>query len=124
MVHQGRWQRFGFGQALMRTGQMGRDFHIIAQGSVDVFREGQRVAHLAAGTSVGEMSYLAPSNDLRVRSADVIVVDPCTTISFSPESLKQLSGHCRRRFDQAFISVLVRRLHAAHEALQHPRRIM
>ena len=65
----------GFGQALMRTGQMGRDFHIIAQGSVDVFREG-RVAHLAAGTSVGEMSCLAPSNDLRVRSADVIVVDP------------------------------------------------
>lgn len=124
VVHQGRWQRFGFGQALMRTGQMGRDFHIIAQGSVDVFREGQRVAHLAAGTSVGEMSYLAPSNDLRVRSADVIVVDPCTTISFTPESLKQLSGHCRRRFDQAFISVLVRRLHAAHEALQHPRRIM
>jgi hypothetical protein len=27
-------------------------------------------------------------------------------------------------FDKAFIGVLVRRLHAAHESLAHPRRIL
>jgi hypothetical protein len=31
---------------------------------------------------------------------------------------------CRHQFDDAFIRVLVRRLHAAHEALAHPRRIL
>jgi hypothetical protein len=45
-------------------------------------------------------------------------------VSFNPESLAQLSPDPRHRFDEAFIKVLVRRLHAAHEALAHPRKIM
>jgi len=53
----------------------------------------------------------------------VIVSQPCTTVSFTPETLLQLSAQTRHRFDDAFIKVLVRRLHAAHEALHHPRRI-
>jgi hypothetical protein len=41
-----------------------------------------------------------------------------------PESLDHLSQSCRHLFDGAFIGVLVRRLHAAHESLAHPRRIL
>jgi CRP-like cAMP-binding protein len=82
------------------------------------------VALLGAGTSVGEMAYLAPSAELRRHSTDVIVSEPATTISFTPESMEQLSPNARHLFDEAFIRVLVRRLHAAHEALAHPRRIM
>ena len=36
----------------------------------------------------------------------------------------QLSPNCRHLFDDAFIRVLVRRLHSAHEPLAHPRRIL
>ena len=57
-------------------------------------------------------------------SADIIVSEPCTTISFTPETLTQLSAESRMRFDKAFIQVLVRRLHAAHETLAHPRRVL
>jgi hypothetical protein len=32
-------------------------FHIMAQGEVEVFRDGKKVAQLGAGTSVGEMAY-------------------------------------------------------------------
>ncbi len=124
VVHRARWQRYKYGAALYRKGQEGRSFHIIAQGRVDVYRDGQRVAQLGAGTSVGEMAYLAPSPDLRVHSADVIVSDAATTISFKPEMLEGLSPGTRHLFDGAFIGVLVRRLHAAHEALAHPRRIL
>jgi eukaryotic-like serine/threonine-protein kinase len=124
VVHRARWQRLPFGHALYKSGQQGRDFHIIASGSVEVFRDGQRVAELGRGTSVGEMAYLAPSEELRVYRSDVIVAQACTTISFNPESLARLSVATRHRFDQAFIQVLVRRLHAAHEALHHPRRIL
>ncbi|MFG5410955.1 hypothetical protein ABXN37_26170 [Piscinibacter sakaiensis] len=49
---------------------------------------------------------------------------PTTTVSFTPETMAQLSPNCRHLFDAAFIRVLVRRLHAAHEALAHPRRIL
>jgi serine/threonine protein kinase len=124
VVHRAKWQRFGFGHALYRKGEEGRTFHIIAQGELEVFRDGLKVAQLGAGTSVGEMVYLAPSAELRRHSTDVIVTESATTISFTPETLAQLSPNCRHHFDEAFIRVLVRRLHAAHEALAHPRRIL
>ena len=54
----------------------------------------------------------------------MIVSDPCTAISFTPETLAQLTPETRHHFDAAFIQVLVRRLHAAHEALAHPRQIL
>ena len=54
----------------------------------------------------------------------MIVSEAATTVSFTPETLVQVSPGCRHQFDAAFIRVLVRRLHAAHEALAHPRRIL
>jgi tRNA A-37 threonylcarbamoyl transferase component Bud32 len=123
VVRRAKWQRYDFGHSLYRKGEEGNTFHILAQGEVEVFRDGRKVAHLGAGTSVGEMAYLAPNPELRVHSADLIVTAPATTISFTPETLNQLSLNCQRLFDQAFIRVLVRRLSAAHEALAHPRRI-
>ena len=47
-----------------------------------------------------------------------------TTVSFTPQSMEQFSLATRHLFDKAFIRVLVRRLHAAHEAAAHPRRIL
>ncbi|MDQ6684208.1 MAG: serine/threonine-protein kinase [Pseudomonadota bacterium] len=123
VVHRAKWQRFHFGHALYRKGEEGNSFHIIAQGEVEVFRDGKKVAQLGAGTSVGEMAYLAPSAELKRHSTDVIVTVPATTISFTPETLMQLSANSRHLFHDSFIKVLVRRLHAAHEALAHPRRI-
>jgi len=124
VVHRAKWQRFPYGHALYRKGDQGNTFHIIASGQVDVYRDGQRVAQLGSGTSVGEMAYLAPSPDLGTHSADILVVEPMTSISFTPATLQQLSLGTRHLFDEAFIRVLVRRLHAAHEALAHPRRIL
>ncbi len=124
VVHRARWQRLSFGHAIYSKGQEGDDFHIIASGAVEVLRDGQRVARLGAGTSVGEMAYLAPSAELRVHAVDVVVCEPATTVSFTPHMLAQLSMPTRHLFDSAFIRVLVLRLHAAHEALAHPRRIL
>jgi hypothetical protein len=117
VVHRAKWKRHGFGDALFRKGELGNSFHILAQGAVDVFRDGRRVAQFATGTSVGEMAYLAPNPQLRTHSADVIVSQPATTISFTPETLLQLSVTTRSLFDAAFIRVLVRRLHDAHEQI-------
>ena len=124
VVHRARWQRHAHGAALYRKGDLGDSFHIVAAGRIDVYRDGARVAQLGAGTSVGEMAYLAPSAELRVHSADVLVAEAATTVSFTPATLDMLSPAPRHLFDRAFIRVLVRRLHAAHEALAHPRRIL
>jgi hypothetical protein len=124
VVRRAKWQRLPPGHALYRRGEQSRNFHIIALGAVEVFRDGRSVAQLGAGTSVGEMAYLAPSEELRTHGSDVLVSTPATTVSFTPESLQHLSMNTRHLFDRAFIQVLVRRLHAAHEALHHPRRIL
>lgn len=124
VVHRARWQRLPHGHAIYRKGQEGDDFHILARGSIDVYRDGERVARLGAGDTVGEMAYLAPNPDLRVHRADVLVSEQATTIAFTPHTLGQLSMATRHLFNGAFIKVLVRRLHAAHEALAHPRRIL
>lgn len=124
VVHRARWQRFPYGHALYRRGEEGNTFHIIASGQVDVYRDGARVAQLGAGHSVGEMAYLAPSADMRTHSTDILVAEPVTSVSFTPDTLQQLSINTRQLFDAAFIKVLVRRLHAAHETLAHPRRIL
>ena len=124
VVHRAQWGRWAVGHALYQRGEEGRTFHIIASGSVEVVRDGHVVARLKRGTSVGEMAYLAPNPELRRHSTDIAVVEKATTISFTPESLASLSTETRHLFDAAFIRVLVRRLHAAHEALAHPRRIL
>ncbi len=124
VVHRASWARHNFGDALFRKGDLGNAFHIVTQGQVEVYRDGSKVASLGAGTSVGEMAYLAPSPDLGVHTADILVSLTATTIAFTPQTLGQLSLATRHLFDAAFIRVLVRRLHAAHEALAHPRKIL
>lgn len=113
VVHRARWERHAPGYALYRKGGKGSNFHIIAQGAVDVYRDGRKVAELLAGTSVGEMAYLAPNPELATHSADVTVTEPSTMISFSPDTIRQMSLATRSLFDAAFLKVLVRRLHAA-----------
>ena len=124
VVHRAKWQRHTFGQALYRKGEEGNSFHIVTQGQVEVYRDGKPVARLSAGSSVGEMAYLAPSPELRAHTVDILVAQQATTVAFTPETMDQLSLATRHLFDKAFIGVLVKRLHAAHETLAHPRRIL
>lgn len=124
VVHRAQWRRHTYGQVLHRKGEEGNAFHIVTQGQVEVYREGKSVASLGAGQTVGEMAYLAPSPDLRRHTVDVLVSQPATTVSFTPETMERLSLSTRHLFDKAFIVVLVRRLHAAHELIAHPRRIL
>ncbi len=116
VVHRAAWHRHGYGDALYRKGEEGSSFHIVTQGRVDVYRDGRNVASLGAGSTVGEMAYLAPNPALRRHTVDILVSQPATTLSFTPDSLERLGLSTRHRFDKAFIKVLVRRLHEAQEA--------
>jgi serine/threonine protein kinase len=123
VVHRAHWERHAPGHALYRKGGLNNTFHIIAEGSVEVWRDGRKIIELAAGTSVGEMAYLAPDPELAVNSADVTVKTPATMVSFTPDSLRQLSLQTRSLFDAAFIRVLVRRLHAAWSGPTRPQAV-
>jgi serine/threonine protein kinase len=117
VVHRARWERHEPGYALYRKGGKGNAFHIIAEGMVDVYRDGNKVASLNAGTCVGEMAYLAPNPEMATHSADVTVASSSTMISFTPDALRQMGLATRSLFDAAFIRVLVRRLHTAWQTM-------
>ena len=123
----GRWctARSGsatrFGHALYRKGEKGGSFHIIAQGEVEVFRDGQqggaaRRGHLGGrdglpGAQPRPARATAPTWWCRSRHHDLVHARDDGAAS-APTT--------RHLFDAAFIRVLVRRLHAAHEALAPP----
>ena len=62
------------------------------------------------------MAYLAPNPELRVHQADIRATEEATTLALDPARMASLSPGGRQAFDQAFIRVLVRRLHAAKTA--------
>ncbi len=124
VVHRAAWRRYEPEHLIYREGEEGDVFHIVASGELAVWRDGQCIAELGAGSSVGEMAYLAPNSEMKRHTVDVRVSRAATTIAFTPQAIGQLSLGTQHLFDKAFNRVLVRRLHAAHEALYHPRRVL
>ncbi len=125
VVHRAQWQRCAFGHALYK-----------ARASKATASTSSRRARSTCTATASAWPSSAPAP----RSARWPTWRPaprcaCTAPTWSspsppprsrsrPQLLEQLSLGTRRLFDTAFIRVLVRRLHAAHEALAHPRRIL
>lgn len=124
VVHRAQWDQFAPGHQVYKSGAEDGRFYIIARGCVEVERAGKKVATLRPGSTIGEMAYLAPNPAMRKHTTIITATEPTTALSFTPDRLGRLSQETQHRFDKAFINVLVRRLHAAHEAMDHPRRIL
>ena len=106
------WRHAGPGEVLMKEGEPGDYFCILAQGEVQVTRNGKPLNVLRAGEPFGEMAYLSRKRPLRV--ADVAVMSDANIISVPSSSLAQASDGCRHKFDRAFMEILVARLSMAN----------
>jgi eukaryotic-like serine/threonine-protein kinase len=106
------WRHADAGQALMREGEPGEDFCILADGEVKVTRRGKLLNVLQPGEPFGEMAYLSRRD--RKRGADVTVTAEANVISVATAKLAQVSEGCRHKFDRAFMGILVERLSAAN----------
>ncbi|HEY5637063.1 MAG TPA: serine/threonine-protein kinase [Burkholderiales bacterium] len=110
-----RWRTAKAGEMLMREGEVGEDFCILAEGQVKVTKKGKLLNMLRAGEPFGEMAYL--SKTARMRVADVSVAVDATIISVPTAGLEQASEACRHNFDRAFLEILVERLTMANVRL-------
>jgi hypothetical protein len=106
------WRHAAVGEQLMREGEPGDFFCILAQGQVKVTRKGKLLNLLRAGEPFGEMSYLTKREHRR--GADVTVMADASIISVPTEELAQASEGCRHNFDRAFMEILVERLSMAN----------
>ena len=111
------WSKVPKDQQMLREGEEGQTFFVIASGSVRVLKQGRLLSLLHTGDCFGEMVHLAGS-DAR-RSTDVLAKTEVTLIEIDPEVLSRASPSCRFQFSDAFLSVLVKRLSMANTRLSH-----
>jgi CRP-like cAMP-binding protein len=97
---------------LIQEGDIGSSFFILAEGEVEVRKQGKLLNSLKAGECFGEMAYLGKHKFQRsasvVASADVVVIE------IRAETLPRASELCRHHFNGAFLELLVDRLSAAN----------
>ena len=109
------WRHSRAGELLMKEGEAGEFFCILAEGQVKVTKKGKLLNLLRAGEPFGEMAYLAKG--AHIRGADVSVVHEANIISVPTEKLEQASEACQHKFDRAFMEILVERLSMANVRL-------
>jgi serine/threonine protein kinase len=109
------WRHAPAGETLMKEGEPGDYFCILAQGEVNVTKRGRLLHVLRAGEPFGEMAYL--SRKEQARGADVTVAADASIISVPTRRLDQASESCRHKFDRAFMEILVERLSLANVRL-------
>ncbi len=112
-----KWAKFKPDTALIKEGDHGDSFFILAGGYVRVTRAKRTLNVLSAGDCFGEMSYLAQKKEDTRRSATVTTTSDCIVIKIRAEDLRSASLSCRRLFDERFLNTLVTRLEAANEQL-------
>ncbi|WP_018413069.1 protein kinase domain-containing protein [Methyloversatilis thermotolerans] len=115
VVRLGDWHRMSAGQSLLREGEAGDGFFILADGELKVTRGRKLLNVLSAGECVGEMAYLTPER--ATRGADVSTLSDCVLIHLANAALAHASESCRHRFDRAFLRILVERLTLANQRL-------
>jgi len=106
------WRAAKAGEALMKEGESGTYFCILAEGQIKVTKKGKLLNVLDAGECFGEMAYLQKEGQRR--GADVTVMIDAKIISVPTEKLDQASDGCRHHFDRAFMEMLVERLTMAN----------
>jgi serine/threonine protein kinase len=109
------WRSAAAGELLMKEGEPGNFFCLLADGQVRVTRKGKLLNILHTGECFGEMAYL--SKDEHLRGADVTVMQESKIISVPTQKLAQASDVCRHKFDRAFMDILVERLTMANARL-------
>jgi CRP-like cAMP-binding protein len=105
------------GTALIRTGDVGKDFFVLLAGTADVMRNGERVSVLEPGAHFGELALLDPAP----RSADVVMTSDGVVSVLSSENFALLLDAIPG-IAPVLLAFLARRLREAeagklHEAL-------
>ncbi|MET0166102.1 MAG: protein kinase [Burkholderiales bacterium] len=109
------WTRRPAGTVLIREGEGGSAFYVIAAGEVTVTKNATLLAALGPGDSFGEMGHLAKC-EFR-RSASVTAANDVTIAEVGAASLAEASESCRNRFKSVFLETLVDRLSTANDRL-------
>ncbi len=106
------WARYSPNSSVIKEGDVGTAFYVIAAGEVKITKQGKLLNILRTGECFGEMAYLGKR--LFQRTASVTSVNDITIIEVGADSLSQATESCKHAFNAAFLELLVERLEAAN----------
>ena len=110
-----RWSTVKPGEVILRDGEAGNYFGLLAEGELKVMKNGRILNLLTPGESFGEMAVIGKGPHLR--GASVIALTEATLACVDGSALEQASEACRMHFYQAFLEVLANRLTLANARL-------
>ena len=100
---------------IVREGERGDSFFIIAEGGVNVTRAGKPLNLLKPGDCFGEMLYFAEATALRTTTIDAAA--DSLLIEMKAAALNAASEGCQVQFNKAFLRILIEKLSFAHERI-------
>lgn len=109
------WSKHVPDHVLIKEGDVGKSFFILAAGEVKISKQGKLLNVLRTGDCFGEMAYLGKKQFQR--TASVTASTDITVIEIKSESLAQATEICRHNFNGAFLEILVDRLSMANTRL-------
>jgi len=113
IAESGREVSFAAGKKILQQGERGLAFLLILDGSVEVNKDGKRLAKLGKGQFFGEMTVI----DDQPRSADVVAIEPTTCFGLTAWSFDAVIGS-NPSIAKQIMKELVRRLRQVENSIQ------
>ena len=117
VLHFSEWRKLEKDESIIKEGDEGSAFYIIASGTVKILKSGRLLNLLHKGDCFGEMMVLEESDSKR--TTDVTSKTEVTLIEIKPEVLEKASHGCRFKFSDTFLRILVKRLAIANTRISH-----
>ena len=100
---------------VIREGDVGENFYVIAAGRAQVTKATNALDTLDAGDCFGEILYFEDTK--ANRATTISSITPLTVIEIKALALQKASDACQKQFNQAFLRILIDRLTAANSRL-------
>jgi eukaryotic-like serine/threonine-protein kinase len=115
IVRIGKWRRYQPEKVIIREGEPGDSFCILAEGEARVTKGGLPLDTLRAGHCFGELLYFEETLTRRVTT--ITAASKVTVIEIKAEALQQATDALQKQFNKSFLRILVDRLTWANSRL-------
>ena len=109
------FRRIQPGTLIIREGDVGENFYVVAAGQAQVTKANNALEVLDPGDCFGEILYFEESKAKRVTTISSIT--QLTVIEIKAVALQKASEACQKQFNQAFLRILIERLALASDRL-------
>lgn len=115
IVRIGKWLRFQSEKVIIREGDIGDSFYVLAEGEARVTKSGRSLDALQSGHCFGELLYFEESRTRRITT--ITAASKITVVEIKAQALQEATDALQKQFNKSFLRILVERLTWANSRL-------